>query len=127
MSHGGGHGDFIPLPYPPGLVCVQWMKADEVEKSSSGMPIRIENPNQFVPLYTDPQEVLDMRNKVRWELLALPSLLPQAGSSLRSHKREMSSQGAPVLTPQMPLVGKKLLFIGHTLVLCSLLYLCGPK
>ncbi|XP_036729218.1 beta-adducin [Balaenoptera musculus] len=42
-----------------------WMKADEVEKSSSGMPIRIENPNQFVPLYTDPQEVLDMRNKLR--------------------------------------------------------------
>ncbi|XP_004369431.1 beta-adducin [Trichechus manatus latirostris] len=42
-----------------------WMKADEVEKSSSGMPIRIENPNQFVPLYTDPQEVLDMRNKIR--------------------------------------------------------------
>ncbi|XP_038536801.1 beta-adducin [Canis lupus familiaris] len=42
-----------------------WMKADEVEKSSSGMPIWIENPNQFVPLYTDPQEVLDMRNKIR--------------------------------------------------------------
>ncbi|XP_025873612.1 beta-adducin [Vulpes vulpes] len=42
-----------------------WMKADEVDKSSSGMPIRIENPNQFVPLYTDPQEVLDMRNKIR--------------------------------------------------------------
>uniref|UniRef100_A0A8C3VYU7 Adducin 2 n=1 Tax=Catagonus wagneri TaxID=51154 RepID=A0A8C3VYU7_9CETA len=42
-----------------------WMKADDVEKSSSGMPIRIENPNQFVPLYTDPQEVLDMRNKIR--------------------------------------------------------------
>lgn len=50
----------------PGLVCAQWLKADEVEKSSSGMPIRIENPNQFVPLYTDPQEVLDMRNKVGW-------------------------------------------------------------
>ncbi|KAF6101886.1 adducin 2 [Phyllostomus discolor] len=42
-----------------------WLKADEVEKSSSGMPIRIENPNQFVPLYTDPQEVLEMRNKIR--------------------------------------------------------------
>ncbi|KAJ6653260.1 hypothetical protein lerEdw1_009424 [Lerista edwardsae] len=41
-----------------------WMKADEVERSSSGVPIRIENPNQFVPLYTDPQEVLEMRNKV---------------------------------------------------------------
>ena len=61
----GGTVSRMPLPYPPGLVCVQWMKADEVEKSSSGMPIRIENPNQFVPLYTDPQEVLDMRNKVR--------------------------------------------------------------
>ena len=59
----------MPSPYPPCLVCVQWMKADEVEKSSSGMPIRIENPNQFVPLYTDPQEVLDMRNKVRQELI----------------------------------------------------------
>lgn len=44
----------------------QWLRADEVEKGSSGTPIRIENPNQFVPLYTDPQEVLDMRNKVGW-------------------------------------------------------------
>ncbi|EMP30514.1 Beta-adducin [Chelonia mydas] len=42
-----------------------WMKADEVEKTSSGTLIRIENPNQFVPLYTDPQEVLEMRNKIR--------------------------------------------------------------
>ncbi|OXB73847.1 UNVERIFIED_CONTAM: hypothetical protein H355_005676 [Colinus virginianus] len=42
-----------------------WLKADEVEKSSSGTAIRIENPNQFVPLYTDPQEVLEMRNKIR--------------------------------------------------------------
>ncbi|NXN26157.1 ADDB protein, partial [Nycticryphes semicollaris] len=42
-----------------------WLKADEVEKGSSGTPIRIENPNQFVPLYTDPQEVLEMRNKVQ--------------------------------------------------------------
>ncbi|XP_037227517.1 beta-adducin [Falco rusticolus] len=42
-----------------------WLKADEVDKGSSGTPIRIENPNQFVPLYTDPQEVLEMRNKIR--------------------------------------------------------------
>ncbi|NXD04847.1 ADDB protein, partial [Certhia familiaris] len=41
-----------------------WLRADEVEKGSSGTPIRIENPNQFVPLFTDPQEVLEMRNKV---------------------------------------------------------------
>lgn len=58
------------------------MKADEVEKSSSGMPIRIENPNQFVPLYTDPQEVLDMRNKVRWELLILPLFSLKQGAVL---------------------------------------------
>lgn len=58
----GGRSTRWPRPSPY-LPC-QWMKADEVEKSSSGMPIRIENPNQFVPLYTDPQEVLDMRNKV---------------------------------------------------------------
>ncbi|XP_027766892.1 beta-adducin-like, partial [Empidonax traillii] len=42
-----------------------WLRADEVEKGTSGTPIRIENPNQFVPLYTDPQEVLEMRNKIR--------------------------------------------------------------
>lgn len=42
-----------------------WMKADEVVKPSSGMPIRIENPNQFVPLFTDPREVLETRNKIR--------------------------------------------------------------
>ncbi|XP_053573745.1 beta-adducin [Bombina bombina] len=42
-----------------------WLKADEVVKSTSGMPIRIENPNQFVPLFTDPREVLETRNKIR--------------------------------------------------------------
>ncbi|KAM4678120.1 LOW QUALITY PROTEIN: beta-adducin [Discoglossus pictus] len=42
-----------------------WMKADEVVKSTSGMSIRIENPNQFVPLFTDPREVLETRNKIR--------------------------------------------------------------
>lgn len=69
------------LAHLPGLVCVQWMKADEVEKSSSGMPIRIENPNQFVPLYTDPQEVLDMRNKVGcWLAVSQPLLLESEGA-----------------------------------------------
>uniref|UniRef100_A0A672HH32 Gamma-adducin-like n=1 Tax=Salarias fasciatus TaxID=181472 RepID=A0A672HH32_SALFA len=36
-----------------------WMKAEE-----TGTPIRIEDPNQFVPLNTDPTEVLVKRNKV---------------------------------------------------------------
>uniref|UniRef100_A0A8C5M1Y2 Adducin 2 n=1 Tax=Leptobrachium leishanense TaxID=445787 RepID=A0A8C5M1Y2_9ANUR len=42
-----------------------WLKADEVVKPSSGMAIRIENSNQFVPLFTDPREVLETRNKIR--------------------------------------------------------------
>ncbi|CAI5679681.1 unnamed protein product [Oreochromis niloticus] len=37
-----------------------WMKADD-----PGTPIRIEDPNQFVPLNTDPTEVLEKRNKIR--------------------------------------------------------------
>lgn len=36
------------------------MKAEE-----TGTPIRIEDPNQFVPLNTDPSEVRLKRNKVR--------------------------------------------------------------
>ncbi|NXN76424.1 ADDB protein, partial [Himantopus himantopus] len=55
-----------------------WLKADEVEKASSGTPIRIENPNQFVPLYTDPQEVLEMRNKVRQNRQDVKSAGPQS-------------------------------------------------
>ncbi|XP_078421931.1 beta-adducin-like isoform X2 [Cetorhinus maximus] len=42
-----------------------WLKADEVTKSTSGTPIKIETPNQFVPLFTDPREVLETRNKIR--------------------------------------------------------------
>ncbi|KAM4750334.1 adducin 3 (gamma) a isoform 1-T3 [Anableps anableps] len=37
-----------------------WMRADE-----TGTPIRIEDPNQFVPLNTDPTEVQQKRNKIR--------------------------------------------------------------
>ncbi|XP_066570362.1 beta-adducin isoform X2 [Amia ocellicauda] len=41
-----------------------WLKAEEV-KPSSGTAIKIENPNQFVPLFTNPKEVLETRNKIR--------------------------------------------------------------
>lgn len=37
-----------------------WMKGEE-----TGTPIRIEDPNQFVPLNTNPSEVLEKRNKIR--------------------------------------------------------------
>ncbi|XP_038641419.1 beta-adducin isoform X2 [Scyliorhinus canicula] len=42
-----------------------WLKAEEGMKSSSGTPIKIETSNQFVPLFTDPREVLETRNKIR--------------------------------------------------------------
>lgn len=41
----------------------QWLRTDEVTQSG-GTAIKIENPNQFVPLFTNPQEVLETRNKV---------------------------------------------------------------
>ncbi|XP_016316219.1 beta-adducin isoform X1 [Sinocyclocheilus anshuiensis] len=41
-----------------------WQKAEEITQGS-GLAIKIENPNQFVPLFTNPQEVLETRNKIR--------------------------------------------------------------
>lgn len=45
------------------------MKAEDSSKFSSGTPIKIEDPNQFVPLNTNPNDVLEKRNKVRHGLL----------------------------------------------------------
>ncbi|KAM4703460.1 gamma-adducin isoform 1-T1 [Rhinophrynus dorsalis] len=44
---------------------ITWMKANEFNKNSSGYPIKIEDPNQFVPLNTNPTDVLEKRNKIR--------------------------------------------------------------
>ncbi|XP_066513075.1 beta-adducin-like isoform X1 [Hoplias malabaricus] len=41
-----------------------WLRTDEITQSS-GTAIKIENPNQFVPLFTNPKEVLETRNKIR--------------------------------------------------------------
>ncbi|XP_051551879.1 beta-adducin-like isoform X2 [Myxocyprinus asiaticus] len=41
-----------------------WQKAEEMTQGS-GSAIKIENPNQFVPLFTNPKEVLETRNKIR--------------------------------------------------------------
>ncbi|KAL2092191.1 hypothetical protein ACEWY4_011989 [Coilia grayii] len=48
----------------PGHQRSTWLKAEEITQSS-GTAIKIENPNQFVPLFTNPQEVLETRNKIR--------------------------------------------------------------
>ncbi|XP_035376687.1 adducin 3 (gamma) a isoform X1 [Electrophorus electricus] len=39
-----------------------WMKSED---ASTSIPIRIEDPNQFVPLNTNPSDVLEKRNKIR--------------------------------------------------------------
>lgn len=49
------------------IICVgiilQWLKTEEMTQAGS-TAIKIENPNQFVPLFTNPQEVIETRNKV---------------------------------------------------------------
>lgn len=42
---------------------------------SVGTPIKIEDPNQFVPLNTDPTEVLDKRNRVSWKMITFSTRL----------------------------------------------------
>ncbi|XP_007479098.1 gamma-adducin isoform X3 [Monodelphis domestica] len=44
---------------------ITWLKAEDSAKVSGGTPIKIEDPNQFVPLNTNPSEVLEKRNKIR--------------------------------------------------------------
>ncbi|KAF1594071.1 Beta-adducin, partial [Eudyptes moseleyi] len=75
-----------------------WLKADEVDKGSSGTPIRIENPNQFVPLYTDPQEVLEMRNKVR----SRPERSPGGFRSDAEESQAPPAESPPASPPRSP-------------------------
>ncbi|XP_078499878.1 gamma-adducin isoform X3 [Lissotriton helveticus] len=44
---------------------ITWMKTEDAAKTCSGTPIKIEDPNQFVPLNTNPTDVLEKRNKIR--------------------------------------------------------------
>ncbi|XP_068176816.1 adducin 3 (gamma) a isoform X2 [Antennarius striatus] len=67
-----------------------WMKAEE-----TGTPIRIEDPNQFVPLNTDPKEVLQKRNKIREQ-----NRLDVTTSGPRSQHLA----GIPVDVPRQPYV-----------------------
>ncbi|XP_037537124.1 beta-adducin isoform X2 [Nematolebias whitei] len=48
----------------PGHQRTTWLKTEELTQAGS-TAIKIENPNQFVPLYTNPKEVIETRNKIR--------------------------------------------------------------
>ncbi|KAM9770264.1 adducin 3 (gamma) a isoform 2-T4 [Menidia menidia] len=67
-----------------------WMKAEE-----TGTPIRIEDPNQFVPLNTDPSEVLLKRNKIREQ---------NRFDVMTSGPRSQHLAGIPVDEPRRPYV-----------------------
>lgn len=49
---------------------LQWLKAEEMTQAGS-TAIKIENSSQFVPLFTNPQEVIETRNKVSLDPLRL--------------------------------------------------------
>uniref|UniRef100_A0A3P8S8L4 Adducin 3 (gamma) a n=2 Tax=Amphiprion percula TaxID=161767 RepID=A0A3P8S8L4_AMPPE len=72
-----------------------WMKAEE-----TGTPIRIEDPNQFVPLNTDPSEVLQKRNKIREQ---------NRFDVMSSGPRSQHLAGIPVDEPRRGLVQIKVL------------------
>ncbi|XP_034045066.1 adducin 3 (gamma) a isoform X2 [Thalassophryne amazonica] len=67
-----------------------WMKGEE-----PGTPIRIEDPNQFVPLNTDPSEVLEKRNKIRDQ---------NRHDVMSSGPRSQHLAGIPVDEPRQPYV-----------------------
>ncbi|CAN9499712.1 unnamed protein product [Ophioblennius macclurei] len=58
----------VPEQSPSGDVSprtkTMWMKSSE-PGNNVGTPIKIEDPNQFVPLNTNPTEVLDKRNRIK--------------------------------------------------------------
>ncbi|XP_052317703.1 beta-adducin-like isoform X2 [Oncorhynchus keta] len=77
----------------PGHQRTTWLKTEEMQQGA----IKIENSNQFVPLFTNPQEVLETRNKIR-----------------QQNRQDMKTAGpqsqvlAGVITDGSPLVQTKL-------------------
>ncbi|XP_028978382.1 adducin 3 (gamma) a isoform X3 [Esox lucius] len=71
-----------------------WMKSEE-GGNSSGTPIRIEDPNQFVPLNTNPSEVLEKRNRIREQ---------NRFDMMTSGPRSQHLAGIPLDEPRMPYV-----------------------
>ncbi|XP_036805138.1 gamma-adducin isoform X3 [Oncorhynchus mykiss] len=74
-----------------------WMKSEE-GGNSSGTPIRIEDPNQFVPMNTNPSEVLEKRNRIREQ-----NRFDMMTSGPRSHHLA----GIPLDEPRMPYVASE--------------------
>lgn len=85
---GNGACHFLTVPLFTSLFSPQWMKSSQ-PGNSVGTPIKIEDPNQFVPLNTDPTEVKDKRNRV---------------SSLHPHRGFIHCH-CPLVQPELSLSG----------------------
>ncbi|KAK7933309.1 hypothetical protein WMY93_004205 [Mugilogobius chulae] len=79
-----------------------WMKTDEVNQAGS-TPIKIENPNQFVPLFTNPREVIETRNKIRQQNRQdMKTAGPQSQvlAGVINEESPPSPENLPVLPPE---------------------------
>lgn len=84
----------------PGHQRTLWMKTDEINQAGS-TPIKIENPNQFVPLFTNPREVIETRNKIRQQNRQdMKTAGPQ--SQVLANVINEDSPPSPESPPQLP-------------------------
>ncbi|XP_041643731.1 beta-adducin isoform X2 [Cheilinus undulatus] len=84
----------------PGHQRTTWLKTEEVTQAGS-TAIKIENPNQFVPLFTNPQEVIETRNKIRQQNRQdMKTAGPQ--SQVLASVITVDSPPSPVSPPKLP-------------------------
>ncbi|XP_056232566.1 beta-adducin isoform X1 [Seriola aureovittata] len=85
----------------PGHQRTTWLKTEEVTQAGS-TSIKMENPNQFVPLFTNPQEVIETRNKIRQQNRQDMKTAGPQSQVLASVITE-ESPPSPVSPPKIPL------------------------
>ncbi|XP_077377731.1 beta-adducin isoform X1 [Festucalex cinctus] len=84
----------------PGHQRTTWMKTEEMTQAGS-TAIKIENPNQFVPLFTNPREVIETRNKIRQQNRQdMKTAGPQ--SQVLASVVTDDSPPSPVIPPEVP-------------------------
>ncbi|XP_074526311.1 beta-adducin isoform X1 [Halichoeres trimaculatus] len=84
----------------PGHQRTTWLKTEEVTQTG-GTAIKIENLNQFVPLFTNPQEVIETRNKIRQQNRQdMKTAGPQ--SQVLASVITVDSPPSPVSPPKLP-------------------------
>ncbi|XP_077418039.1 beta-adducin isoform X2 [Vanacampus margaritifer] len=84
----------------PGHQRTTWMKTEEMTQAA-GTAIKIESPNQFVPLFTNPREVIETRNKIRQQNRQdMKTAGPQ--SQVLASVVTDDSPPSPVSPPQVP-------------------------